>query len=167
MSDWRLKLEEPEWALRERFIKVHSPLHNQEWCNALDLMLGMIADARDQAIAERDEARRALAEMWSAAWLLMWRAIGDSISADDWCNEWARCPSPEAFAEVTRERDALKAGKWAGAWEPFRPGFVRRERSGNVVTPVCAGSERAAIDAALVREGYYLEGGPHGAGEAK
>lgn len=62
MSDWRLKLEEPEWALRERFIKVHSPLHNQEWCNALDLMLGMIADARDQAIAERDEARRALAE---------------------------------------------------------------------------------------------------------
>lgn len=140
------------------------------------------------AIAERDAARRALGEMWSAAWLLMWRAIGDSISADDWCNEWARCPSPEAFAEVTRERDALKAGKWAGAWEAMPP-TLRWARFGSAgvkaeVGPGDAGwwhwtdsggqdrddsldAAKAAADAHLVAAGWYLEGGPHGAGEAK
>lgn len=144
--------------------------------------------------AERDEARRALAEMWSAAWLLMWRAIGDSISADDWCNEWARCPSPEAFAEVTRERDALKACRHVGPWiedrgtwrrvrtigeagAVYHAGWITQTMDGkawNVASDglvlarrVALDAAKAAADAHLLAAGWWLEGGAHGAGEAK
>ena len=107
--------------------------------------------------AERDEARRALAEMWSAAWLLMWRAIGDSISADDWCNEWARCPSPEAFAEVTRERDALLD--------------MARDISVYAATSARHGSERSMRDVLTMTanraRSFLLPKSAHGAGEAK
>jgi hypothetical protein len=159
-----------------------------EWCRAWAELPS--PEATDELRRELAEARRALAEMWSAAWLLMWRAIGDSISADDWCNEWARCPSPEAFAEVTRERDALKAGKWAGAWRwddtgewcsRHRPnedvhtvelamrgtGFMWRFRFEAGEQAGSLDAAKAAADAHLIAAGWFLAGGPHGAGEAK
>lgn len=94
----------------------------------------------------------------------------------------------EALREVTRERDALLAGKWAGKWEPVtdRPwsdhAWVRHHPHGAVVL-VCnngvwrlmkrgvyvdfkalakepnADDAKAAADAHLIANGWWLEGG--------
>lgn len=54
---YELKLDEAEWALRARFIKLHSPLLNQQWILDLDILLGMIVDDRDALRTELEKQR--------------------------------------------------------------------------------------------------------------
>lgn len=93
-----------------------------------------------------------------------------------------------ALAECERERDAYRDGRYAGPWQPVadhhngegysRAGaaFVGLRRDGRYEWN-CAGFKsalvetaaeaKAAADAHLIAAGWFLAGGPHGAGEAK
>lgn len=117
-------------------------------------------------------------------------AVAGELTADLATAIAERDEARRALAECERERDALKAGKWAGAWRwddtgewcsRHRPnedvhtvelamrgtGFMWRFRFEAGEQAGSLDAAKAAADAHLVAAGWYLEGGPHGAGEAK
>lgn len=138
-----------------------------------------LTSERDEARAERDslaETRGALTANLNALTI----ALGESRS------ELAE--ARRMLAEAIDERDAYRDGRYAGPWQPVadhhngegysRAGaaFVGRRRDGRYEWN-CAGfrsdlaetaaGAKAAADAHLVAAGWWLEGGPHKAGEAK
>lgn len=138
-----------------------------------------LTSERDEARAERDslaETRGALTANLNALTI----ALGESRS------ELAE--ARRMLAEAIDERDAYRDGRYAGPWQPVadhhngegysRAGaaFVGLRRDGRYEWN-CAGFKsalvetaaeaKAAADAHLIAAGWWLDGGPHKAGEAK
>lgn len=116
-----------------------------------------------------------------AAERVMFCALVESLTKE-------RDEARRQLGEVTRERDALKAGKWAGAWEAMPPtlrwarfgvagvkaevgpgdsGWWHWTDSGSQDRDESLDAAKAAADAHLVAAGWWLEGGAFVAGEAK